>query len=71
MSNSRLTKSFGQKLREARLKKGLTQEVLADKAGLHFTYIGQAERGLRNLTIESLAKIAKALKVKGGDLLPF
>ncbi len=54
-----------------RLKRHLTQEALADEAGLHFTYIGQAERGLRNLTVESLAKIAKALKVKGGDLLPF
>lgn len=62
---------FGKRLRKLREQKGLTQEELADKADLHFTYVGQAERGLRNLTLHSLAKIAKALKVKGGDLLPF
>lgn len=71
MATSRVTKAFGQRLRAARLNRNWTQEDLADKAGLHFTYIGQAERGLRNITLQSLEKIAKALKVKGGDLLPF
>ncbi|PIR60754.1 MAG: transcriptional regulator [Candidatus Pacebacteria bacterium CG10_big_fil_rev_8_21_14_0_10_44_54] len=62
---------FGKRLRKLREEQNLTQEELAYKAELHFTYIGQAERGLRNLTLHSIAKIAKALRVKGGDLLPF
>ena len=66
-----IQKKFGKKLREKRLEKDLTQEVLANKAGLHFTYVGQAERGLRNITLNTLYKLSKALKVKGGNLLPF
>lgn len=62
---------MGKLIRQAREKRDWTQEELADRAGLHFTYIGQVERGTRNLTVESLQKIAKALKVRGGDLLPF
>lgn len=62
---------MGKLIRQAREKRDWTQEELADRAGLHFTYIGQVERGTRNLTVESLQKIAKALRVRGGDLLPF
>ena len=62
---------FGQRLKKLRTERDLTQEELADKAGLHFTYVGQAERGLRNVTLTTLEKLAKALKVRGGDLLPF
>ena len=64
-------KQFGQHLRELRQKKRLTQEELADKAGLHFTYIGQIERGIRNPSLVNLHKLAKALNVRGGELLPF
>ena len=71
MEAENILKKLGGNVRKIRLSEGLTQEVLAEKAGLHFTYIGQTERGLRNVTCESLYKIAKALKVKGGDLLPF
>lgn len=69
MENIRVT--FGKHLRKLREKKGWTQEHLADEAGMHFTYIGQIERGLRNPSLVNLKKIASALKVKGGDLLPF
>lgn len=41
----------------------LSQEKLAERAGLHPTYISMVERGLRNPTIDAAAKIAKALKV--------
>jgi len=64
-------KEFGNKLRKLRLEKNLTQEELADKASLHPTYIGQSERGLRNVTLSTLYKLSKALKIKGGKLLPF
>jgi transcriptional regulator with XRE-family HTH domain len=63
--------TFGQHLRKLRLEKGWTQEDLADKAGMHFTYIGQIERGLRNPSLINLHKLAKALGVDGGQLLPF
>jgi transcriptional regulator with XRE-family HTH domain len=71
MDTENILRKLGKNIREKRLTLGLTQEALADKAGLHFTYIGQTERGQRNVTCASLYKIAKALKVKGGDLLPF
>ena len=62
---------FGRQLRKLREEKDLTQEELADKAGMHFTYIGQIERGLRNPSLVNLHKLAKALKVSAGQLLPF
>jgi len=66
-----IKKEFGVHLRKLRQKQGLTQEELADKAGMHFTYIGQIERGIRNPSLVNLQKIAKALKVSAGELLPF
>lgn len=62
---------FGKQLRRLREKQGLTQEELAHEAGMHFTYIGQIERGLRNPSLVNLNKLAKALKVSAGELLPF
>ena len=62
---------FGKHLKEIRLKKGLTQEQLADIAGMHFTYIGQIERGVRNPSLVNLHKLAKALKISAGELFPF
>lgn len=62
---------FGKSLRKLRVERKLTQEQLADRAGMHFTYIGQIERGLRNPSLINLHKLAKALKVEGGMLLPF
>lgn len=44
----------GKKLRCKRIEKGYTQEQVAELANLHPTYIGQVERGEKNLTIESL-----------------
>lgn len=52
---------FGQKVREERRKLGLSQEQLAEEAGLHRTYIGMIERAEKNLTLENIARIAKAL----------
>ena len=60
--------TIGMKLRRLRLKQGYSQEHLAERAGLHPTYSGQVERGEKNITVESLSKIAEALEVPMGEL---
>ena len=64
-----LYKQLGKKVREARVRAGFTQEGLANKAGLHRTYIAGIETGRRNISVKNLEKIAKALGVKTNDLL--
>ncbi len=65
-----IKKQLGQKIKELRLKAGYSQEELAAKAGLHRTYMSDVERGERNVSVENIEKIAKALSVKSSDLLP-
>ena len=60
---SDIAKTVGKRLRSYRQAQSLSQERLAEMAGLHPTYIGQVERGEKNLTIESLEKITSALQV--------
>ena len=64
-------KRFGMRLQTVRKEKRISQEELAAQLSMHRTYIGMIERGERNPTIRTLYKIAKALKVKAADLLPF
>ena len=59
----RLAAEIGQRIRIYRLGLHLSQEELAEKCGLHPTYIGQLERGEKNATLESLDKVAKGLNV--------
>lgn len=66
---SKLLSQFGNKVREERLKRGYSQEQLADLAGLHRTYIGMIERAEKNITLENISKIAKALNIKIAVLL--
>ncbi len=60
--------SFGEIVRNARKAKGLSQEELAEKAGLHRTYIGMIERGEKNLTLSNIFKIAQALETSMSEL---
>lgn len=61
---------FGARLREIRLKKGVSQEALAFEAELHRTYISSVERGERNVSIVNIARIAAALDVPIRDFFP-
>lgn len=65
-----IKKQLGKRIKELRLKAGFSQEELAAKAGLHRTYMSDIERGERNVSVENIEKIAKALSVKSSDLLP-
>lgn len=64
-----IKKRFGLNLRNLREQKGWSQEKLAEKSGLHRTYISGLERGIRNPTIDILQEVANALGVTPSDLL--
>lgn len=59
----RILINFGNKVREIRKSKNLSQEDLADKADLHRTYIGMIERAEKNITLINIQKIAIALEI--------
>jgi len=63
-----ILKTFGHSVRELRTKIGLSQERLAEIAGVHRTYVGAVERGEKNISLLNIQKVAKALKVKIKDL---
>lgn len=60
---------MGENVRIHRKRVGLSQEKLAEKAELHPVYVGSVERGEENVSIDSLARIAKALKISLTDLV--
>ena len=62
---------IGEKIKEARLQQGTTQAEVAEKAGLNTNYYARVERGDATATLEAIQKIARALKVKSSDILPF
>lgn len=59
---------FGSRLRQLRDERGYSQEELAERAGLHRNYVGGVERGERNVALENIVKLAKALSVPPRDL---
>ncbi|MGP9510657.1 helix-turn-helix domain-containing protein [Halomonas sp. AOP43-D1-39] len=61
-------KAFGQRLREIRRSKNLSQEDLSGRADLDRTYVSGCERGLRNPSLKTMIRLAKALEVDLKDL---
>lgn len=64
-----IQKQVGANIRTWRLKRKLTQDVFAERAGLHRAHVGEIERGESNVTIQTLKLIADTLKIKVVDLV--
>lgn len=64
-------RDFGKRLRQLRLKKGITQEILSEEAGIGKNQVGLIERGQINVTISTIKKLAKNLGVHPKELLDF
>lgn len=59
---------FGAAVKRRRYEIGVSQEALAERAGLHRTYVADIERGARNLALENIEKLALALEISISDL---
>jgi CheY-like chemotaxis protein/DNA-binding XRE family transcriptional regulator len=68
MAASDVRKEFGTVVRNYRQQLGISQEALAERADLHRTYVTDVERGARNLSLESISKLAQALRIPMGAL---
>lgn len=68
MKVEHVKQQFGKSVRKHRVAAGLTQEELADAAGLDRSYVGSVERGERNLSIENVCRLAFAIGVTPGEL---
>lgn len=62
---------FGRRIRQLRKKEGWTQQILADKSGMDYPYLGAIERGEKNPTLEFIEKIAKGLNIETYQLFSF
>ena len=63
--------AFGKQIRRLRDRRGLTQEELANRSGIHVSYLSGIERGRRNPSLRSIRRLAKALGVQVGKLFAF
>jgi transcriptional regulator with XRE-family HTH domain len=61
--------ALGAALRELRKERGLSQDEFAKKSGLHRTFISQTERGVRNVSLASIVRLARALEVDASHLV--
>ena len=62
---------FGLRLRQLRKEKGISQEELMAATGIHRTYLSEVERGIRNISIMNIDKLAKALNVDTMEMFDF
>ena len=66
-----VNKKVGRRIKQVRKELGLTQEQLAEKVNMHYTTISRIETGDSNPPVQTISKIAKALKVSTGELFDF
>lgn len=69
--NNNIKKLFGKKVKQFRLELGISQEELAFRTGLHRTYISDLERGNRNVSLETIEKLATAFNISISTLFNF
>lgn len=69
MTKEELLKKFGLNVKIARMRKGLTQEQLADLMGIHLTYIARIETGKINMSLGKILEIARTLEIDINQLL--
>ncbi len=69
--NTKILENFGQSVRKKRKQAELSQEELAEKLGIHRTYMSFIERGIRNPSLLMIFKISRALKMKIPELFDF
>lgn len=69
LNKEELLKKFGLNVKIARLKKGLTQEELADLLNIHLTYIARIETGKINMSLGKILELANALNIDINSLL--
>lgn len=67
--DSQALREFGSRVRDRRRGRGLSQEGLAERSGLHRTYIGSVERGERNISLVNILVLADALEIEAGELV--
>lgn len=70
MEKEDVKKTFGSSVKTWRKRLGLSQEELAERAELHRTYVSDVERGARNLSLESITRMARALQISVAELFP-
>jgi len=66
---SAAAKAFGDRVRTHRHDRGESQEELADACGLHWTFVGQVERGRRNVSLHNILKLAQGLEIDRCELV--
>jgi len=66
---SAVARQFGKAVKELRLRKGMTQQQLADACGLDISYVGQIERGQRNPTLGVMQGLASVLRVRLSEIM--
>ncbi len=69
--NTKILENFGKQVRQKRKTAKLSQEELAEKLGIHRTYMSFIERGIRNPSLLMIFKISRALKIKLPELFEF
>ncbi len=67
--HERVLGNLGDAIRVRRQALGMSQEALADAAGINRTHMGEVERGKRNISFMSIVKIAKAMDAKASDII--
>jgi transcriptional regulator with XRE-family HTH domain len=71
MINEHLIIEFGQRIKQLRTQKNISQEKLSFSTGFHRTYIGMIERGERNISLTNVAVFAKVFEMSISELLDF